>query len=97
MRNDTVVAGLDDATGLVAITSYAALYNTGATASIGATIALTKNTKTDTPFDPNAATPITSDLTDITVDAGADNKFTAGGKITAITYYYELTSITDAP
>jgi hypothetical protein len=31
------------------------------------------------------------------VDAGTGNKFTAGGKITAIVYYYELTSITNAP
>lgn len=96
LRNDTIIAGLDDATSLVAITGYTSLYNTGATAAIGGTIALTKNAKTNAGFDPHAATPITSAATDVTVDAGVGNKFTAGGKITAIVYYYELTSITNA-
>lgn len=94
LRNDTIIAGKDDATGLTPITSFAALYSTGATQSIGTTIALAKNTKTNKFFDANAATDITSGATDITVDAGSGNKFTAGGVISAIAYYYEFTSIT---
>jgi hypothetical protein len=94
LRNDTAIAGLDDATELTPITTYSAIYATGATQTINATIALTANIKTNTFFNVNAATDITSAATDITLDAGSGNKFTAGGIISAVTYYYELTSIT---
>jgi hypothetical protein len=90
LNNDTAVAGLDDATGLVAITTYAAAYSTGATQSVGASIAVAISTKTKKFFDVNAASQIASGLTNITVDAGSGNKFTAGGKITATIYYLEL-------
>ncbi len=95
LRNDTLIAGVDDATGLVAITSYSAIYATGATQTINTTVALTANTKVNKFFDTNAATNITTGLTDITLDAGSGNKFTIGGIISAVAYYYELTSITD--
>lgn len=96
LRNDTAVVGVDDATGLVPITTYSAIYATGATQTINATIAVAINTKTNKFFDSNAATNITSAATDVTLDAGVGNKFTAGGIISAVAYYYELTSITDA-
>lgn len=94
--NKTAIAGLDDATSLVPITTYAATYKTGATATIGATIAVAINTQTDAFFDTNAATDIASAATDIEVDAGVGNKFTAGGIIQADIFYFQLTSITHA-
>jgi hypothetical protein len=94
LRNDTAIAGVDDATGLTAITTYTALYATGATQNITTTAAVGANTTTNTFFNSNAATDITTGLTDITLDAGVGNKFTAGGVISAVTYYYLLTSIT---
>lgn len=96
LRNDTAIEGVDDATGLVPITTYSAIYTTGSTQTINATIAVAKNTKVNKHFDSNAATDILTGLTDITLDAGTGNKFTAAGVISAVAYYYELTSLTDA-
>lgn len=96
LRNNNLIAGVDDATGLVPIVSFNAAYSTGASQAVGTGILLAKNTKTDKFFDVNAATDITSGLTDITIDAGVGNKFTAGGSIVAVAYYYEMTSLTDA-
>lgn len=94
LRNDTIIAGVDDATGLTPITTYSAIYATGATQTINASVAVAKNTKVNKFFDANAATDITSGATDITLDAGSGNKFTAGGIISAVAYYYEFTSLT---
>lgn len=94
LRNDTLIAGIDDATSLVPITTYSAIYAGGATQAINAAIAVALNTKVNTFFNVASTTDITSAATDITLDAGAGNKFTAGGIISAVTYYYELTSIT---
>lgn len=95
LRNDTAIAGVDDATGLVPITTYSTIYATGATQTINSSIAIAINTKTNKFFNTNAATNILSAATDITLDAGTGNKFTAGGIISAVAYYYDLTSITD--
>jgi hypothetical protein len=94
MRNDTAIAGVDDATGLVAITTYSAIYATGSTQTINASIAIAINTKVSKFFNVNAATDILSAATDVTLDAGVGNKFTAGGVISAIAYYQEFTDIT---
>jgi len=94
LRNDTAIAGVDDATGLTPITTYSAIYASGATQAINATTAVAINTKVNTFFNVASTTDITSAATDITLDAGSGNKFTAGGIISAVTYYYELTSIT---
>ncbi len=54
-----------------------------------------ENTKVNTMFDANGATAITSGETDITLTPqGAD--FTAG-EITAVVYYYTLTTLDSAP
>jgi len=90
LNNDTAIAGVDDATGLTPITAFTALYSTGATQAINGSIVVANGTNTKAFFNPTAATPITTGLTDITVDAGVGNKFTAGGKITGTVYYYEL-------
>jgi hypothetical protein len=87
LRNDTLLVAT---TGV----SYSAAYSTGSTQSIGSGIAFTKNTKTNKMFDSNGATDITSDLTDITLTPDAGTLDT--GTVTAIVYYYELTSMTSA-
>lgn len=73
-------------------TTLAYAYNTGATQSIGSGKALTANTKVNTFFDVNAATCITSGLTDITVTPSAGT--ITSGTISAVVYYQMLTSIT---
>ena len=97
LRNDTLIAGLDIATGLVPITTYYAKYNTGLTQDIDTAIALIKNTKINKFYNSNSGSDITTDVTDITVDSGTGNKFTAGGIISIICYYLEFTSITNIP
>lgn len=74
--------------------SWSAAYNTGATQSITTAQVPTKNTKVKTFFDSNAASPITTAATDITItpDAGT----LATGAITAIVFYESLTNLTDA-
>jgi len=76
--------------------TWAAAYSGGSTAEIAAAAtAATKNTKVNTFHDDNAATAITSGETDITLTPqGAD--FTAGD-ITAVCYYWTLTSMDDEP
>lgn len=76
--------------------TWAAAYSGGATAEIAAAAtAAAKNTKVNAFFDANAATAIASGETDITLTPQAAS-FTAG-EITAVCYYYTLTSLDDAP
>jgi hypothetical protein len=97
LRNDTLIAGVDDATGIVPIIGYDALYKDGAIQVINTVvqIPLAVDTKFSKFFDVNTDTDIATLDTDITVDAGIGNKFTAGGIISAIIYYEELTNITN--
>lgn len=90
LRNDTVLVGAGAA-------SYSAAYSTGATQAISSGTAFTKNTKVNTFFNVQGAgeaTNITSGLTDITLTPNAGTLDT--GTVTAVVYYYELTSMTDA-
>lgn len=89
LRNDTIIAGDDDATHAVPITSYDASYVTGSSQAIGTGILVAKNTKAN-----SLITDITTAVTDILVDAGVGNKFTAGGIITAVAFYEGLTDLT---
>ena len=88
LRVDTLIASGDGAT------SWEALYKTGATQAITTAQAFTKNTKVNTPFDANAATAITSNVTKITINPNS-NTFSAG-VIRAITYYQEFEAMNDA-
>jgi len=85
LRNDTIIVGAGAAT-------YSSAYSTGSTQAISSGTAFTKNTKINKFFDVNTATNITTGLTDITLTPNAGTLDT--GTITAIVYYYELTSLT---
>lgn len=87
IRNDTILTAT---TGV----SYSAAYSTGASQAISSGTDFTKNTKVSTAFDVNAATPITTGTTDITLTPNAGTLDT--GTVTAVVYYYELTDLTDA-
>lgn len=93
VNNDTAIDGLDDATGLVHITSYIVTTSGGVVEVVSSTMPLTANSKKNKMW--GSFLP-TSGVTDITIDADEDNKFVAGGKVTVIVYYNELTSITNA-
>ena len=87
LRNNTILVGAGAAT-------YSAAYSTGATQAISAGTAFAKNTKVNTFFNVNAATAITTGLTDVTLTPDAGTLDT--GTVEAFVYYYELTSITNA-
>lgn len=91
LRVDTALTSSDGGT------TFSAAYATGATQSIGTGIAFAKNTKKDAFFNPNAASPITSGTTTITVTCDGGKTFSAGGQVTAVCYYRALTSLIDAP
>lgn len=75
--------------------SWSATYNTGATQAIGAIGQLaTKNTTVNAFFNSFAATPITSAVTNITITPNLGTL--TSGAITAVVYYSELTSLTNA-
>lgn len=94
LRNDTAIAGTADIGG-APIADYTAEYNSGGISEvIAGTIALPQNTKVDAVFDGSAG-DVPNDVLTIMIDARVGNKFTAGGEITAIVYYFELTSMTD--
>jgi hypothetical protein len=86
LRVDTLITSGDGGT------TWGAIYATGATQTIAAnTTAFTANTKVNKFFDANAATPITSGQTTITV---APNSGTfSGGVIRCITYYLDMTAM----
>jgi len=86
VRNDTLIVGADDATGLIPITDYSISYKTGSSTVIDSAVALAANTKDSYMYDANAATDITTDVTDIVIDAGTDNQFTSG-TISVIVFY----------
>jgi len=88
LRVDTLITSGDGAT------SWTAAYKTGATAQIATGQAFTKNTKVNAFFDANAATPITSDVTKITITPNS-NTFSAG-VVRAITYYMVAEAMADA-
>jgi hypothetical protein len=75
--------------------TWNALYKTGATQVIAGSTAVAKNTKVNQMFDANAATAITSGVTDITIDCDGAGSFTAQGTIRAITYYLDFSTIAD--
>lgn len=76
--------------------TWAAAFSGGSTQAIAAAgTAAAKNTKVNIFFDANAATAIAASETDITLTPQAAN-FTAG-EITAVVYYWTLTSLDDAP
>ena len=77
------------------VESWNALYKTGATQVIAGSTAAAKNTKVNQMFDANAATAITSGVTDITIDCDGAGSFTAQGTIRAITYYLDFSTIAD--
>lgn len=85
LRNDTILVG-------AGATSYSAAYSTGSTQSISAATLFTKNNKVNTFFNANGATDITTNLTDITLTPNAGTLDT--GTVTAVVYYYDLTSLT---
>lgn len=87
LRNDTTIVGAGAAT-------YSAAYSTGSTQAISSGTSFADNTKVNKFFDVNAATAITSGATDITLTPNAGTLDT--GTVTAVVYYYELTSMTDA-
>src|SRR3990172_2673825 len=87
LRNNTILIGAGAAT-------YSAAYSTGATQAISAGTAFAKNTKVNTFFNVNAATAITTGLTDVTLTPDAGTLDT--GTVEAVVYYYELTSMTNA-
>lgn len=89
LRVDTLVvinAGVGDQT-------WDAVYATGATQVIAEAAAAAANTKVDKFFDPNAATPIASAVTTITVTPNAGAVVFTSGQITAVVYYETLTSL----
>jgi len=74
------------------------LYKTGATEVIASAAAVAVNTKVNTPFDPDAATPIASDVTTIDVQRSSNpgvDTFTAQGSIRAVVYYMAFEEIDD--
>lgn len=73
--------------------TWSAAYSGGATQSIVSGAAAAQNTKTNAFFDANAATPITSGTTQITLTPNGGN-FTAG-EIKAVVYALVLTSLDD--
>jgi hypothetical protein len=74
--------------------SWAAAYNTGATQAIATGKSFNINTKVNASFDHFTETDITTGATDITITCNAVN-FIAGGKITAVVYYEDLTTLGD--
>jgi hypothetical protein len=72
-----------------------AAYKTGATAALTSGAAVAVNTKVNTPFDANAATAITSDVTKIAIAPNGGGSFTAQGSIRAIVYYMAFEEIDD--
>jgi hypothetical protein len=87
LRNDTILVGAGAVT-------YTAAYTGGSGQNVKAGIAFAKNTKANKCYDANSDSDITTDVTDIelTPDAGTLDT----GTVTAVTYYLELTSLTDA-
>ena len=88
LRVDTLITSGDGAT------SWTAAYGTGATATIATGQAFTKNTKVNAFFDANAATAITSDLTDVVITPNS-NTFSAG-VVRAIVYYIDVEAMANA-
>ncbi len=88
LRNDTTLVGAGAA-------SYSAAYSTGSTQAISSGTAFTKNAKVNKFFNVNANTAITTGATDVTLTPNAGTLDT--GTVTAVAYYYQLTSITSAP
>ncbi len=76
--------------------TWDAAYNTGSTQTIGSNSAAAKNTKLNKMFDCQAATPITSGVTDITITRNGGGSFTAGGVVRAIVYYEDFKIMADA-
>jgi len=76
--------------------TWDAAYSTGATQAIASGAAVAVNTKVNLFFDENAATAITSGLTDVTITKNGGGIFTLQGKITAIVYYEDFTAMGDA-
>jgi hypothetical protein len=87
LRNDTTLVAT---TGV----SYSAAYSTGSTQAIASGVDYVKNTKTNTMFNTNGATDITSAATDITLTPNAGTLDT--GTVVAVVYYYELTTMSSA-
>lgn len=95
LRNDTAIEGADDATGETPIETYAAAYSAGSTQAIATEIDISLNVTQNTLYDANADSAVMAAQANITLDAGTGNSFVAGGIVSAVAYYYELTSILD--
>jgi len=67
--------------------SFDAIYATGATQACGSAVAYAAGSTSNTFFNPQAATPITTGVTTITITADTSKTFAAGGTVTAIVYY----------
>lgn len=74
--------------------TWSAAYNTGSTQSIATAQATTINVKVNKQYDSKADADVLSAATDITITPNAGTL--DSGTITAVAYYYDLTSLTDA-
>ncbi len=86
MTVSTVITSGDGAT------TWKAKYNTGNSTVIGTGYAFTVNTKVNVMFDSFVSSPMTTGLTDITIEPDSNNF--SGGVISVVVYYEILTSIT---
>lgn len=84
MRVDTALTSSDGGT------AWSAAFATGSTAACATAVAIAKNSKSTLMFNPFAVTPITSNVTTITVTADSAKTFAAGGVVRAIVYYMDF-------
>lgn len=84
-------------TALAAGETWDAAYSGGATQAITSAAAVAKNTKIHAMFNTNAATDITSDVTNIAITKNGGGSFTAQGAIRAFVYYEVMDTLADAP
>ena len=67
-------------------TAFSAAFATGSTQACGTAVAYAAGTTQNTFFNPNAATPVTSAVTTITITGDSSKTFAAGGTVRAIVY-----------
>jgi hypothetical protein len=77
--------------------TWDAAWSGGSTTSIATARAVAKNTKVTLMYDEHAATPITSNTTNIAITKNGGGNFTAQGTIRAIAYYEVMNAMGDAP
>jgi len=85
LRNDVALTSSD------AGTAYSAAYSGGGSGVISSGTAFAKNTKEN-----SFTSEVTTGETDITITCDDSKTFAAGGKVSAIVYYYEFTAMGDA-